>query len=104
MPLYIESDEEAENTMCINVEGDSMYPKIEDGDTIQVLRQSTCDNGDIAVILIDREEGVVKKVQFDENSTTLISFNPKYSPRVFVGEEQNRLMIQGVVKAIIKRL
>lgn len=104
MPLYIESDEEAENTMCINVDGDSMEPKIEDGDTIQVLRQSTCDNGDIAVILIDREEGVVKKVQFDNNSTTLISFNTDYPPRVFVGEEQNRLMIQGVVKAIIKRL
>ena len=102
MPLYIESDEEAENTMCIKVHGNSMYPKIEDGDWIQVLRQDWCNDEQIVVVLIDGEEGVVKKVKFGENAISLISINPEYAPRVFEGSEQERLRILGIVKKIIK--
>lgn len=102
MPLYIENDEEAENTMCITVEGNSMYPKIEDGDHIQVLKQNWCDDGQIAVVLINGEDAVVKKIKFGDNSTTLISVNPEYEPRVFEGAEQEELRILGVVRKIIK--
>ena len=102
MPIYISSDEEAENTMCVKVSGNSMYPKIEDGDHIQVLRQDWCEDGQIAVVLINGEDAVVKKIKFGDNSTTLISVNPEYEPRVFEGAEQEELRILGVVRKIIK--
>ena len=104
MPLYIENDEEAENTMCLTVEGNSMYPKIEDGDKIQVLRQDWAENGQVVVALIDGEDGVVKKLEYDDDSITLVSFNPEYAPRVFKGEERDRIRILGVVRMVIKQL
>ena len=102
IPLFISSDEEAHNTLCIKVQGNSMYPKIEDGDSIQVLKQDWCESGQVAIVLIDGENAVVKKVQYDKSSITLLSFNPEYAPRVFKGAERDRLKILGIVRKVIK--
>lgn len=102
MPLFIESDYEAEETLCIKVKGDSMYPKIEDGDIVQVHKQSIVDNGQIAVVLVDGEEGLVKKIKLTHNYIELISINPEYPPKRFEKEEMNRVSIVGLVKKIIK--
>lgn len=104
MPLYIVSAAEAENTLIIRVEGDSMYPKIEDGDSIQVLRQDFAENGQVAVLLIDGEDAVVKQFFHDPDAktVTLHSFNPDYKDRVFEGIEITKLRILGVVRRVIK--
>ena len=102
MPLFIENDYEAAETLCIKVRGDSMYPKIEDGDIIQVHKQSVVDNGQIAVVLVDGDEGLVKKFYCGKDYIKLISINPEYPPKVFEREEMNRLEIVGLVRKIIK--
>lgn len=102
MPLFIENDYEAAETLCIKVKGDSMYPKIEDGDIIQVHKQSIVDNGQIAVVLVDGDEGLVKKFYYEKNYIELISINPEYPPKRFEREEMNRISIVGLVKKIIK--
>lgn len=102
IPLFIKNSADAADTLCIKVTGDSMYPKIEDGDIIVVRKQSSVDSGQIAVVLIDNEDGVVKKVVYDKNSVELISINPMYPPRYFVGSDILRLSIVGLVKQIIK--
>lgn len=102
IPLFISSDEEAHNTLCIKVQGNSMYPKIEDGDSIQVLKQDWCESGQVAIVLIDDENAVVKKVEYNKSSITLLSFNPEYAPRVFKGAERDRLKILGIVRKVIK--
>ena len=104
MPLYIVNEEEAKNTMCIVVSGDSMYPKIENGDKIQVLRQDWAEDGQVVVALIDGENGVVKKIKYSDDKITLVSFNPEYQPREFVGAERDRIRILGIVKTVIKSL
>lgn len=81
----------------LEVEGDSMEPEIHAGDRLLVYRTPSVESGTIAVILIDNEEGVVKKVIYDERSVTLLSFNKKYEPRVFKDEEKLRLRVQGEV-------
>ena len=102
MPCRIASEREAEETIGIIVRGDSMEPKIESGDVVQVHRQDMVDSGDIAVILIDGEEGVVKKIVFGDGFVELVSLNPAYPPRRFDGEEMNRLRIVGRVKSVIR--
>ena len=106
MPLYIVSDSEAQNTIIIKVQGSSMYPKIEDGDSIQVLRQDYAEDGQVAVILIDGEDAVVKQFYFDRKAktVTLHSFNPDYQDRLFVGIEMTKLRVLGVVKKVIKEI
>lgn len=101
---YIESDYEAENTIAIIVKGDSMYPKIEDGDIIQVLKQDYFENGNIvvAIPLDGTDSGYVKRAFLTKGRLTLESINPSYPPMIFKNEEMNDIRIVGVVKKIIK--
>ena len=104
MPIYIENPADVKNMLCIKVKGDSMYPKIEDGDTVVVRKQSSVDSGSIAVVLIDNEEELVKKVVYDENHIELISINPEYAPKRFEGKDVLRVSVVGLVKQIIKEV
>lgn len=103
IPLYIENDFDVADTICITVRGQSMYPKIEDGDRIVVRRQESVDNGRIAVVMIG-EEAVVKRVNFDGKRLELTSFNPEYPPRVIEGEELASCRIVGLVQQVIKAI
>ena len=102
IPTVIRNPYEAKETIAIKVAGDSMYPKIEDGDTIVIHKQDSVDSGQIAVVLIDGEDAVVKKVKYDKSWVDLISINPEYKTRHFEKEEVNRLRVLGLVKQIIK--
>ena len=103
VPLYIVNEHEAAETICITVRGDSMHPRIEDGDIVQVHKQDTAETGDIVVIL-DGDEAFVKRFIHGKNGVILESFNPAYPPMKFTKEESNRLRIVGVVKRIIRNL
>lgn len=94
----------AEDYIYINVKGDSMFPKIEEGDRILVRRQTSVDSGSIAVVLIDGEEGVVKKVTYGDDWIELHSINPMYPIRRFEGQEVMRLKVLGLVKQIVKEV
>ena len=102
MPIYIHSESEANETICIKVTGDSMSPEIENGDIIQVHKQSSVDSGSIAVVLVDDEEALVKKVIYDDTHIELHSFNQDYPPISFSGQNLMRLRILGLVKNTIK--
>ena len=93
-----------EKYIFLNVKGDSMSPKIEEGDRLLVQLQPSVDSGSFAVVVIDDEDGVVKKVCYTANRIELISENPYYPPRVFVGPEVTRVRVVGLVKYVFRRL
>lgn len=101
-PLYITSAAEAAETICVRVSGDSMAPKIDDGDIIQVHKQESVDDGSIAALLLDGDEALVKTVVFIEDGIELRSINPYYPAKRFIGNDANRIRILGLVKKIIK--
>ena len=83
------------------VKGDSMEPRLFEGDLVLVRKQQSVDSGAYAVVLVDDEEGVVKRVTYTEDSITLHSQNHNYPPRVFYGKDVLRLRIVGqVVKSM----
>ena len=88
----------------VNVQGDSMSPLIDDGSKILIKKQESVDSGQIAVVLIDGEEAVVKKIQYGKDWIELISVNPYYPPRRFEGSEVLRVRVVGLVKQIMKEL
>ena len=101
-PFIISSEKEAAETIAIRVSGDSMSPKIEDGDIIRVHKQESVDSGSIAVVLLDGEEGLVKKVVYGDDWIELHSINPYYPVRRFDGEEVLRLRVVGLVKGCFR--
>ena len=93
-----------EKYIFLNVKGDSMSPKIEEGDRLLVQLQPSVDSGSFAVVVIDDEDGVVKKVCYTADRIELISENPYYPPRVFEGPEVTRVRVVGLVKYVFRKL
>lgn len=97
IPVIITNPADVEDTIAVKVTGDSMYPKIEDGDIIIVRRQTSVDSGDIAVVLLDNDEGLVKKVVYGPTWIELQSINEAYPVQRFDGAEVTRLRVVGKV-------
>ncbi len=80
------------------VKGDSMEPRISDGDLALVHRQSTLENGDLGVIIYGTDgEGTLKRFVQRGSAVVLQPFNPKYDELVLRGEELEHLYIAGKV-------
>ncbi len=79
------------------VHGDSMEPRIHSGDLALVHRQQDVESGELAVVLVDGEEGTLKRVIKKEGAVILQPFNQSYQPQIFMGEEMEQLTIVGKV-------
>ena len=104
MPTYITCPSEQDKYIWINVHGDSMSPLIDDGSKILIKKQTDVDSVQIAAVLVDDEEAVVKKVLYNDNTVELHSVNPYYPPRVFKNNDVTRVQILGLVKEVSKSL
>lgn len=85
------------NYFYLVVKGDSMEPRIQDGDLALVHRQPTLENGDLGVMVFGEGEGTLKKYIQRGNAVILQPFNPTYEEKVIRGEELNQLFIAGKV-------
>lgn len=67
----------------LDVIGDSMKNiRILDGDRVYIRKQSTLNNGEVGVILID-DEATLKRVFFEEDKLILKSENELYEPMIY---------------------
>lgn len=81
----------------LKVKGDSMEPHISEGDLALVRKQSDVESGELAIVLINGDEGVIKKVVKRDGRLELHSFNAYYPVRVFSGPELQDVSIIGKV-------
>lgn len=78
--------------------GDSMEgDNIHDGDICLVRLMNDVEDGAIAVVVIDGEEGTLKRVRKQPNMIILEASNSAYPPRVFAGADANMVRIVGRV-------
>lgn len=87
----------------LQVTGDSMYPMFMEGDFVLIRIQSSVDSGSYAVVTIDNEDGVVKRVVYGQDFIELQSINPMYPPRRFENGDVLRIRVFGVVKEIKRK-
>ena len=71
----------------LKIKGDSMKPDINNGDTVIVRQQSTANNGDVVIALVNGDDATCKKFEKLDNGIMLISNNSEYSPMYFSNEE-----------------
>jgi SOS-response transcriptional repressor LexA len=81
----------------LQIRGDSMIPRFLPGDFAVVRPQNDVDNGEIAIVIIDNEEGVIKRIKKYTEGIVLKSDNSLYEDREFYGKESNRVRIIGKV-------
>lgn len=83
--------------------GDSMAPQICEGDLALVHLQPDVESGELAVVVIDGEEGMLKRVIKREGALILQSFNASVEPRIVVGEALNDVAIVGKVVQTVRK-
>lgn len=85
---------------ALRVHGDSMEPRIWDGDVVIVRRQSDVDTGDVAVVLVNGCDATVKRVLKREAGLVLQPFNPSHELKFFTQEETTTLPVVIIGKVV----
>lgn len=77
--MEVGADAPIQTSYLLRASGDSMEPKIYDGDTLYIKQQSFVEDGEIGIFWYDGQV-YVKKFERHGNSAYLVSLNPKYAP------------------------
>lgn len=83
-------------TFVLTCKGDSMEPKIQDGDLVAIRKQPEVENGEIAAVRIG-EEATLKHVYRRDGFLELRPENPKYESIILIGEKMAEATIEGKV-------
>ena len=75
--------------IALRVKGDSMAPKISEGDVAIIHWQPTVENGQIAAVRVNEETSTLKKFYQDGSRVTLVSLNPSYPPMMYDLKDKN---------------
>lgn len=89
----------------LKVKGNSMEPEYLDGDTLLILKQDDCENGDDAIVMVNSNDGTFKRVFKNENGIILQPLNSSYSPMVYSNEDIEKLPVKilGIVEEIRRK-
>ena len=83
--------------------GDSMVPKIEDGDVVAIRSQPTVENGEIAAVRIG-DEATLKRVFLHPDYIELRPLNPEYDSIIRRREEMSDIRIEGLAVGLCRNL
>ena len=84
----------------LQIKGDSMEPKISEGDVVIVRKQPDVENGEIAIILVNGDEATIKKVQKFNGGINLIPSNPAYDVMTYTNEQIEKLPVRVLGKVV----
>lgn len=85
---------------ALRVKGDSMEPRIKDGDVVIVRKQEDVDNGDIAIMLVNGDEATIKKIKKFQGGINLIPSNPAYEVMTYTEKEIIELPVRCLGKVV----
>ena len=85
---------------ALKIRGESMEPRMLDGDIVIVRQQPDVDSGDIAVVLVDGENATVKKIVKQKSGISLVAMNPAFEPIYYSNEEIEELPVVVLGKVV----
>lgn len=84
----------------LQIKGDSMEPKISEGDVVIVRKQPDIESGEIAIVLVNGDEATIKKVQKFNGGINLIPSNPAYDVITYTNEQIEKLPVRVLGKVV----
>lgn len=89
---------------ALQVKGDSMLPKLEEGDVVIVKKQEDVETGDIAIVLVNGDEATIKQVKKVDGGIMLYGFNSDvYAPHFYSNQQIEALPVRILGKVIESR-
>lgn len=84
----------------LKVKGDSMSPRILNGDVVIVRKQDDCESGDVCVVMVNGFDATLKQVKKDFNGITLVPFNQEYKPMFYSNKDIAELPVRILGKVV----
>ena len=78
----------------LQIHGDSMEPRMKEGDVVIVRLQPDCETGDVAIVIVNGDEATCKKIKKTPEGITLLSSNPRYDPMFYSNKEIEELPVR----------
>ena len=88
---------------ALKVKGNSMCPRIQEGDVLIVQQTPDAESGDIVIAKVNGEDACCKRLIKHQDGIVLQSFNPAYEPMFFSKEEIQTKPVQIIGKVVENR-
>lgn len=75
------------NFFALQIHGDSMEPRMCEGDVVIVRQQNDAESGDIVIAMVNGDDATCKRLRKYRDGIELVSNNPSYEPMFFSNEE-----------------
>lgn len=84
----------------LRIKGDSMEPRMREGDVVIVRKQDDADNGDVAIVLVNGNEATVKKIKKEPSGISLIPNNPAHDIQYYSAADIASLPVRIIGKVV----
>lgn len=71
----------------LQIHGDSMEPRMYEGDVVIVRQQDDAESGDIVIAMVNGNDATCKRLTKYAGGIALLSLNSKYEPMMFTNDE-----------------
>lgn len=84
----------------LQIHGDSMEPRMCEGDIVIVRKQDDAESGDIVIAMVNGDDATCKRLRKYRDGIELISNNPSYDPMFFNNEEIEKKPVKIIGKVV----
>ncbi len=89
---------------ALKIKGESMEPKLHEGDIVIVRKQNDVDSGDTAIVLVNGDEATVKQIKKTDEGIMLVGLNLNvYQPHFYTKKQIESFPIQIIGKVVESR-
>lgn len=86
--------------IALSVKGDSMAPRILEGDVVIIRRQETIESGEVAAVMVNGDSATLKRVKYADNGLWLLGNNPSFQPIFYTKQECATLPVRILGKMV----
>lgn len=84
----------------LQIHGDSMEPRMYEGDVVIVRQQDDAESGDIVIAMINGNDATCKRLVKYADGISLLSLNSKYDPMIFSNRDIKEKPVQIIGKVV----
>lgn len=88
---------------ALRIKGDSMEPRICEGDVVIVKQQDDVESGDVAIVMVNGNDATIKRLVKYHDGIRLLPSNPSYEPLYFTNKEIEEKPVRVIGKVIENR-
>ena len=84
----------------LQIHGDSMEPRIYEGDIVIVRKQDDAESGDVVIAMINGDDATCKRLRKYRDGIELVAINPSYEPMFFSNEDIAKKPVKIIGKVV----